>query len=193
MNKPSRRDILKAGGVGSAGLATAWLLQACDLSTDPAGEGNGGDNDTGKSLEAPMLTQRVEDGELPPVEERLPTDPMVLEPLDSIGVYGGQWRTAVSGTSDVPWLSQTIGYEHLVRWDLEWEDGDTSDPIPNLASISSSSGVVMNVVPAQAAGVEHLCSKSLRKVGPGNRRARPRWRDGKRLPSPFTLGLNRSG
>ncbi len=39
--------------------------------------------------EAPMLAERVANGELPPVEERLPTNPLVQEPLHSIGQYGG--------------------------------------------------------------------------------------------------------
>lgn len=43
--------------------------------------------------ESPMLQERVEAGELPPVEERLPQDALVLEPLEEIGEYGGTWRT----------------------------------------------------------------------------------------------------
>ena len=38
--------------------------------------------------QSPMLDARVDSGELPPVEERL-TDPMVLEPFESVGRYGG--------------------------------------------------------------------------------------------------------
>ena len=40
--------------------------------------------------EAPVLAAMVEAGELPPVDERLPDTPMVVEPNDSIGQYGGQ-------------------------------------------------------------------------------------------------------
>jgi len=42
--------------------------------------------------EAPMLTERVEAGELPPVSERLPENPYVVEPVDTIGQYGGSLR-----------------------------------------------------------------------------------------------------
>lgn len=42
--------------------------------------------------EAPMLHQRVLAGELPPLEDRLPTEPMVEEVYEEIGVYGGEWR-----------------------------------------------------------------------------------------------------
>ena len=42
--------------------------------------------------EAPMLKEKVEAGELPPVEERLPENPLVIEPLREIGKYGGTWH-----------------------------------------------------------------------------------------------------
>ena len=35
--------------------------------------------------EAPMLAAQVQAGELPPVHERLPPEPVVVEPVDSIG------------------------------------------------------------------------------------------------------------
>ncbi len=39
--------------------------------------------------EAPMLAEMVAAGELPPVEERLPTNPKVIPVIDEIGTYGG--------------------------------------------------------------------------------------------------------
>lgn len=45
---------------------------------------------TGKYSEAPMLAKLVERGELPPVEERLPENPLTVKPYDGIGVYGGE-------------------------------------------------------------------------------------------------------
>ncbi len=39
--------------------------------------------------QSPMLDAAVAAGELPPVEERLPEDPIVIEPYDRIGVHGG--------------------------------------------------------------------------------------------------------
>lgn len=45
--------------------------------------------------EAPMLAEMVARGELPPVEERLPSKPLVLEPNASLGQYGGGLRVAV--------------------------------------------------------------------------------------------------
>ena len=39
--------------------------------------------------EAPMLAELVAAGELPPVDDRLPANPAVAEPIDQIGTYGG--------------------------------------------------------------------------------------------------------
>ena len=50
--------------------------------------------------EAPMLAAMVQSGELPPVVERLPDDPLVLEPYEQTGTYGGELRAARTGPSD---------------------------------------------------------------------------------------------
>lgn len=39
--------------------------------------------------ESPMLTELVQAGQLPPIEERLPPNPVVVETTNSIGQYGG--------------------------------------------------------------------------------------------------------
>ena len=39
-----------------------------------------------------MLKKRVLAGKLPPVEERLPEEPMVVGPHERIGVYGDTMR-----------------------------------------------------------------------------------------------------
>ncbi|MEZ4637678.1 MAG: ABC transporter substrate-binding protein [Caldilineaceae bacterium] len=78
--------------------------------------------------EAPMLAEMVAAGELPPLEERIPTNPMVVTPVESLGEYGGTWRTGLRGGQDNAWLVRTIGYDYLVRWDPAW-----SEVVPNLA------------------------------------------------------------
>ena len=50
--------------------------------------------------EAPQLAELVKQGKLPPVEQRVPAEPMVIKPLDGIGKYGGTWRRAFIGPSD---------------------------------------------------------------------------------------------
>ena len=47
-----------------------------------------------------MLAAMVQSGELPPVAERLPDDPLVLEPFEQTGSYGGELRVARTGPSD---------------------------------------------------------------------------------------------
>ena len=75
---------------------------------------------TGKSItefsEAPALSKLVEQGELLPVEERLPAEPAVVEPVEEIGEYGGNWRKSVMNRGDMM-LNARVGYEPLVRWD----------------------------------------------------------------------------
>ena len=66
--------------------------------------------------EAPMLQALVENGELPPVEERLPKNPVVVEPVNELGVYGGTWRRLTLGARDIQ-LDTRMGYEPIVRWD----------------------------------------------------------------------------
>ncbi|MFO7976101.1 MAG: ABC transporter substrate-binding protein [Candidatus Hydrogenedentota bacterium] len=77
--------------------------------------------------EAPMLRKMVREGLLPPVDKRLPENPMVVEPVKRIGEYGGTWRRFSLGNRDLL-LNTRMGYEPLVRWG---RDGTTI--IPNLA------------------------------------------------------------
>lgn len=47
--------------------------------------------------EAPLLAKQVATGNLPPVSERLPDNPLVVVPVDTIGEYGGIIRRALTG------------------------------------------------------------------------------------------------
>jgi peptide/nickel transport system substrate-binding protein len=47
--------------------------------------------------EAPMLAELVSRGELPPVADRLPKNPLVIVPMEEIGTYGGTLRRALTG------------------------------------------------------------------------------------------------
>ncbi len=77
--------------------------------------------------EAPMLAERVAAGELPPVEDRLPTEPLVVEG-PSIGEYGGTFNRGSTGAADISNYIRVLGYENLVRWTPDW-----SGVIPNIA------------------------------------------------------------
>jgi len=80
-----------------------------------------------KYSEAPALSDLVEAGELPPIEERLPVNPQVVEATE-VGEFGGTWRMGMRGGGDDPSLYRILGYETLVRWTPAWDS-----IIPNLA------------------------------------------------------------
>ena len=44
-----------------------------------------------------MLASLVTAGKLPPVAQRLPANPLVVKPLETVGKYGGNWRTGSEG------------------------------------------------------------------------------------------------
>lgn len=70
--------------------------------------------------EAPALKAMVDAGTLPPLEERIPANPYVMEVVESIGQYGGTWRRAILGGGDQHNILRTIGYHNLVRWNRDW-------------------------------------------------------------------------
>lgn len=51
--------------------------------------------------ESPVLAALVSEGKLPPVEERLPEEPLVIRPLDEIGQYGGVLRDWANPSDNV--------------------------------------------------------------------------------------------
>lgn len=65
--------------------------------------------------QAPMLEAAVARGELPPVEDRLPPEPMVVEPVHEIGRYGGTWHRMMRGSSDFHAYGRCV-YEQMTRW-----------------------------------------------------------------------------
>ncbi|MBA7543989.1 Periplasmic alpha-galactoside-binding protein [subsurface metagenome] len=79
---------------------------------------------TGKKItqynEAPMLKKMVERGELPPVEERLPSSPVVLQTLDKIGQYGGTWRRVQ--VDEIHWVWNLANFESLAIFDIYQEN-----------------------------------------------------------------------
>ena len=98
-------------------IMLASLLVVALLATGTAWAGGQEDEDTatttttaaavstGRYNEAPMLAALVARGELPPVDERLPVEPMVLEPIAEVGNYGGTFF--VYATNNSPWNDLT--------------------------------------------------------------------------------------
>jgi peptide/nickel transport system substrate-binding protein len=79
--------------------------------------------------EAPSLAELVAAGSLPPVNERLPQNPLVVEPVERVGTYGGNLRSALLGGANTGMLGRIVGYEHLARWAPDW-----SEVVPSVAS-----------------------------------------------------------
>jgi peptide/nickel transport system substrate-binding protein len=67
-----------------------------------------------KYKEAPMLADLVAQGQLPPVDERLPLNPRVTPVNDGIGNYGGTMHRAFKGVSD-RW-GPTKMIDHFFAW-----------------------------------------------------------------------------
>lgn len=63
--------------------------------------------------EAPILAKRVESGELPPVEERLPVNPVVMDVWDDVGRYGGVVRYTETNESYCLYLRHFVDSELL--------------------------------------------------------------------------------
>ncbi|HPC77458.1 MAG TPA: ABC transporter substrate-binding protein, partial [bacterium] len=80
----------------------------------------------GRFSESPQLTELVRQGKLLSLEERIPKEPVIIEPWEEIGQYGGTWRRAWLGLSDGAGPFK-IAYEHLLRWNV-----DGSDVVPNI-------------------------------------------------------------
>ena len=76
--------------------------------------------------ESPMLRVRVAAGELPPVEERLPEEPMVVDPTESVGKYGGTLIEAIREPGK--WDPQKQANRELINMPAR----DASRPLPNI-------------------------------------------------------------
>jgi peptide/nickel transport system substrate-binding protein len=107
-----------AAASGAAAAATpagpAKMVQIVD--TKPA-----------KFNEAPMLADLVKAGKLPPVEQRVPEEPLVYKPVDQIGKYGGTWHRAFTGPADSQNMER-ICHDHFIYW-----DPTVTKVVPNIA------------------------------------------------------------
>jgi len=113
-----KKKFLKGGGAFVCGIIVLSVFSLLGCTEGVAAKYNG----------APMLKELVEAGELPPVEQRLPEEPLVVEPVESIGQYGGTWHRAFLGVKDFHALGRLI-YEAVLRWPR-----NPADPIqPGLA------------------------------------------------------------
>jgi peptide/nickel transport system substrate-binding protein len=78
--------------------------------------------------EAPMLAELVQQGKLPPVQERVSQDPLVLKPLNEIGKYGGTLRRGFTGPGDKYNGRRFCGIDNVLYWDYT-----CTKVVPNIA------------------------------------------------------------
>lgn len=116
--RPTRRRML-------AGAVTAWTAAAvagCDLlGTEPSStSGQKGTGDSRTQKEAPSLARQVKAGKLPPLEKRLPRNPLVVTPFEHAGIYGGTIHNALLGSANSTYVYQFTGYDQLLRAKPDW-------------------------------------------------------------------------
>ena len=122
----SRRQFMQmtafAGGgvlLTACGGGVPAAAPAAEATTAPAAaEAGAPAGPPGQYNEAPMLAELVAKGELPPVDQRLPTNPVVVSVVDQVGNYGGVMRRGFKGVSD-RWGPTKIQDSGMVRYDLD--------------------------------------------------------------------------
>jgi peptide/nickel transport system substrate-binding protein len=100
----SRRALLG----GSAGAAALSLLPY-----DAAAQA---------AREAPDLARMVAANQLPPLAQRLPSDPLVVTPHERVGRYGGTLRRGLRGSADHNGILRMVGNQGLTRWNMQFTD-----------------------------------------------------------------------
>ena len=88
-----RRWILVLGLVAAAGLSAARAAE-----------------------DVPYWADAIAAGDLPPVAERLPDHPLVVDDGRALGAYGGDWRMLINRAKDTR-LLVVFGYARLVAYD----------------------------------------------------------------------------
>ena len=84
-----------------------------------------------KYSEAPMFTEKVESGEIPSVDERLPENPLIIEPFKEIGKYGGTFSRGTGFFMPDEWLVSHIDVNSFFRF--QWPFPGEGPVQPNLA------------------------------------------------------------
>jgi ABC-type transport system substrate-binding protein len=77
-------------------------------------------SEVGAFNEAPKLAKLVQAGSHPSVDKRVPEAPLVVQPVERPGSYGGVWRRAYLGLSDLVGARRLL-YDPLVRWSPDYK------------------------------------------------------------------------
>jgi peptide/nickel transport system substrate-binding protein len=95
-----------------------------------------------KYHEAPAFDDQVKAGKLPPVDQRLPEQPLVVPVVEKIGEYGGVWRRAFLGPADANNYVRVV-YDGLFRFT---PDGAEIEPKLALGAKSSDDYKVWTIL-----------------------------------------------
>jgi peptide/nickel transport system substrate-binding protein len=79
---------------------------------------------TSKYKESPQLAELVKANKLPPVDARMPEQPLLVPLVDSVGQYGGVWRRAFLGPADANNYVRVV-FDSLFRFS---PDGSKIEP-----------------------------------------------------------------
>jgi len=100
----------RAGIVSTAvGVLLGFLASVTPQMTTPAAA------QSARFKEAPMLAEQVKAGKLPPVDKRLPENPLVVPVVERPGQYGGLWRRGFLGPADANNYVRVV-YDALARF-----------------------------------------------------------------------------
>src|SRR5882762_8452309 len=125
----SRRALMRLGllAIPATQVPLAFVHEAAargtKLGANLIGKLEGGEVVTDPALfpksfkEAPQLAELVKAGKLPPVQERIGQDPLVVKPLREIGRYGGTWRRGFTGPFDTSNGHRAAQNDKLLYWD----------------------------------------------------------------------------
>jgi peptide/nickel transport system substrate-binding protein len=107
---------------GAMGSSLVGKLEGPEVMVDPARMPKA-------FKEAPQLAELVKQGVLPPVQQRIGQEPLVIKPVHEIGTYGGTWRRGFTGPGD-KWngYRAVSGPDRLLFWDYTGEQ-----IVPNIA------------------------------------------------------------
>ncbi|HUT21040.1 MAG TPA: twin-arginine translocation signal domain-containing protein, partial [Anaerolineae bacterium] len=125
MNEISRREFIRVSALATAGVAVAACAKATEepvvvptATSAPAKEAATATPMPveAEAKEAPMLADMVTAGTIPPLDERLPSNPAVFFTNDGIGKHGGTMRRGFKGVSD-RWGPTKLNDRALVWFD----------------------------------------------------------------------------
>jgi peptide/nickel transport system substrate-binding protein len=132
--KVSRREFIRLSGIATAGVVAAACgaggsAPAAVEEQAPAAAGGQAAPAAAAPVaapttfqEAPMLADLVANGSLPPVDERLPKNPLVSVGLDGVGNYGGAMRKGFNGQADGGSAAHML-YKGLLNINHEMQTG----------------------------------------------------------------------